>query len=223
MSRALVSLVVVCAFAAVASATITHTVTPVGTYTMGIGSAPVVDVYDVSFDAGEGRTLGALVITVGSDSGEGTDPVQSAWLSGGKTPVLHLTPSEDDSGYWLVPPDVTKCYETDTRFLPAGIGTWAPVVVVPTEINDGSIYSAGTEDYKAGLGDITVSVAVPVSEREEEITVIRVGVPLGAHVWCLSKSADDLGVVTTDLFEIPEPATLTVLGLGALALVRRRR
>ena len=131
MSRLLLALVVVCAFAVVAQAAITHSITLVGSYTVGIGTEPNVDVYDVALDAGTGRDLGALVIQVGTLSGVGDDPMQSAWRSGGKTPVVNLTPTADDASYWLTPPDSSKCYETDSHFVPAGIADWAPVVTPP--------------------------------------------------------------------------------------------
>ena len=234
MSRLLLSLVVVCAFAVVAQAAISHTVEFIGSVEVTGGT---VDVYQVSFDAGVGRTIGAVVLDVGVAANDDpndpdpnfADPYQ-VWYKYHRTvPPPHvdldvMTPTADDIAGWGEP------YEnTDTHFLPTGMADWSPVVTDPTESNDGTIadmpYSPG--GYKEGLGSLSVAISVPVLVRTQEMDMIQVGVyrtsTVAPIVYCKAGSADDLGMVTRETFPIPEPATLTVLVLGALGLIRRRR
>jgi hypothetical protein len=243
MNRAFVSLVVVCAFAAAAPAAITHSITLLGTYTLGIGTTPTIDVYKVGFACDDpNRVIGALVLGVGSVAGDPCyaqgipvdpndpndydDAFNAAWRVGGKTPVTMLTPTRDDANTWLTPPDTSKCYETDSSFLPPNIGSsvyWPTSTLSPTETNDASIYYTGNDDYVAGVGWLAVAKAVPVALRTNAMDAIMVGVIQGDTVYVYTGSADDLGMTTKERFLVPEPATLTLLGLGALCLIRRRR
>jgi hypothetical protein len=210
-----------------AQATITYTISYLGGYTLGLGSGPTIDVFKFSMDAGEGRVLGALVLDIGTTAGYGgDDPFQAAWVTGGwPGPIVNLTPTQDDADYWLTPPDTSKCYEADTHFLPAGIGTWAPVVVVPDETNDGSIYNAGNNpnDYKAGVGYLSIATGIPVACRTRTLDVAQVGVIRGEWVYFKSGSVDDLGNVTHENIFFPEPATALLVVAGAIGLLRRRR
>jgi hypothetical protein len=232
MSRPLMSLLAVCAFAVAAQATvITHQVTLLGDYAVTGGS---VAVYKVSFDAGVDRKIGSLVLDVGSYASPDPcspdpnfkDPYQVWYKYRGGFPVHNIdvmTPTIDDITGFGSPYE-----ETDTHFILGGISGWTPVVVLPGESNNGSLanppYNPG--GIKEGFGYLTVAIAVPVAYRTRTMDVIQVGVfhasPLD-KVYCKSGSANDLGDVTHETFLVPEPAALTMLGLGALCLIRRRR
>lgn len=228
MSRiAALSVLAVCALGVVAqAASITHTVTLTGSYTLGLGSGPLVDVYTVRFDAGPGHVVGSIVVQIGLLVGDGGyDPVQSGWVSPGKSGnVMNLTPTAEDAAAWLTPPDSSKCYETDSHFLPAGIGTWEVTIWSPTESNDASIYSAGVNDYFCGKGSMYVATAPVGADRVQALDVVQVGVVHGEYVWFYDySSANELGETTYEKFLIPEPATAGMLALGAMALRRRRK
>ena len=214
---------------------IMHTITPTGTYTVTLGtSETIVDVYKLTFDAGPGRTLGAIVLDIGTIGGHGGDDPFQAWyvIGGKKGETIGMTPTQDDADDWLYadPPDGTNCYQADTHFLPEGFADWAPVVVSPTEGNDASIYDegvlgSGMGDYRAGAGSLSVAAAVPAAEERRVIDIVQVGVIRGTTIrypWCDSRCATDQGYVTNELFLIPEPATLSLLVAGTLALLRRR-
>jgi hypothetical protein len=229
---------------------IAHTVTYTGSYTVGVGTAPTVDVYKVSFTVTDLRDpnvkLAALVLEIGANAGDPNyalflpapdpslrfdNPFQAGWCTRfGKTPITYLTPTRDDADTHLTPPDTSQLYETDSSFLPSGIATWAPAAVNPTEVNDGSVYSAGIDDYVAGVGNLRVAVAVPNEWQEvygSTIDAAMVGCIRGTTVYCYSQSADEYGRVTVERFlineVIPEPVCLSVLALGGLALLRRKR
>jgi hypothetical protein len=245
MKRTLVATMVLGLLATAAPAVIVHTITYEGTYTVGIGTMPIVDVYKVNFavvdPSNPGLLLGSFVLEIGQNAGDpvyaqgvptdpNTDPntynnpFQGAWKSGGKTPITQLTPTRDDANTWLSPPDASKLYECDSSFLPPGILTWAPAVVNPTEVNNASVYNpAGVDDYVAGVGNLRCAVAVPNENRVTEMDVLMVGVIRGTTVYCYTGSADELGRTTKERFLIPEPATFGVLAMGAMGLINRRR
>jgi hypothetical protein len=203
-----------------------------------------VDVYKINFTvvdpSNPGLKMGSLVLEIGVNAGDPSfaqgipvdpndpnvynNPFQGAWRLGGKTPITQLTPTREDANTWLSPPDASKLYETDSSFLPPGILTWAPAVVNPVEVNDSSVYSAGDDDYRAGVGNLRCAVAIPNANRTASIDAVMVGVIRGTTVYLYTGSADELGRTTKERFVvIPEPATLSVLAMGLLGLLGRRR
>ena len=236
MRRVLVILAFLAVFSAGAQAAMTFTVTLTGSYAVTVGSIEtIIDVFKATFDAGEGRTIGALVFDVGAAAADPNDPsdpntydspFQVSYKYHRTVPPPHvdldvMTPTADDIAGWGSPYE-----ETDTHFLPAGISDWSPVVTLPTETNDGSIsnppYDPG--GYKLGLGSLSVAISVPEAYRTRTMDVVQVGVIRGAIVYGKSGSADDLGAVTNEDFYVgvPEPATLSLLVVAIPIILRRR-
>lgn len=233
MRRTLVATMVLGLLAAAAPAAMTYTVTYVNSYTVTQGSGAVVDVYTVSFDAGAGRKMGSLVLTVGTNTLlGGQDPFQAGYKAQSPVPPYpitdYLTPTRDDAN-GILSTDTTLL-ACDSSFLPPGIGSsteWPTTTAAPDETNDGSIHAV-VNDFLVGAGSMIVAKAIPPLKREQTIDAIMVGVihTSAEGVWVHSGSADDLGVVTELEFlipPIPEPATMGLLALGMLGLVRRRR
>jgi hypothetical protein len=216
MGRAILILALVLGFTCVsAQATVTLQFVYVGTYTVGLGSNPIVEVWKIAVDAGEGNTVDSLIAAIGTGAGLGyDDPFQAAWHTSGKTAQTWLTPTQEDANAVLLPLDSSKCYECDTRFLPAGIGTWAPAAQNPTESNDASIYGVYDDDYVAGAGSLSVAAAVPMALRTRLLDVVQIGIIRGTTV---------AGVINGETFVSPDPATVLLLGPGAVMLLRRRR
>ncbi len=61
---------------------------------------------------------------------------------------------------------------------------------------------------------------------DKPMLVARVGRIQGTHVYCRDRSADSEGYPIDIVYEIPEPATLALVGMGVVGLfgyVRRQR
>ena len=210
-----------------ASGAVTHSTTYVDTYLVTLGgTSTMMPVYQFRLDAGAGRTIASLEIEFGPMVSANSAPLfQAAWMSGGKTPTIHLTPTKDDAESYLLPLDATKCYEADSHFLSDVYDSgWLSTPVVPTETNDGSLYSPPTpEDYYAGYGSLYCDVEIPVEDRKQSMDVARIGA-----LWFLSgpqlayhyRAVDDVGQVTE--VWVPEPGTACLMLVGGCLAVYRR-
>jgi hypothetical protein len=142
-------------------------------------------------------------------------------------------------GYYT-PGDGSNIYESDTRLIVdydpntdpnTWIEYWLPSPTqTPTETNDKSIYDPGDADSGfLGEGDLSVTAGVPEAYQVQTMDIALIGIDGTKHVYARSRmAARPLAGGSSELDEytfeiIPEPVTLTVLGLGALALFRRRR
>jgi len=225
---------------------ITRTISYVGTYTVtGDTGTANVSVYNITeYSTAPNTTFQTVVdMTFGTAAGQGgQNPFQAAYTTktkvGGKwTYPINLTPSEDSDSYWD-PCDGSNIYQADSRFLPSdadandpcgGIENWL-AIQAPTETNDKSIdpNRAIADDIVLGKGGLSTISAIPVPMQSPslQLAAVRVGVVQGTQVWCLDQCAWYDGVADQSdnvTFMIPEPATLSMLCLGALALIRRRR
>lgn len=224
-----------------AEAQITYQVTQTGSYTVSYGGADTpVNVYKVRYTTnllyGRYSMLAALVVDIGTSAGlGGSDPFQVGWIDrvkvGGKWAFPNvLTPTEEDIDEFFDPNDGTNTYQTDTRFLPAGIDDWTPAVFIPTETNDMSVYNPGDIQYSytLGRGSLWCAINIPVDLRAQSMDVATVGVIQGTYVWLkdasyvIDPNTGDGAEMWAEIL-IPEPMTFCLLGLGGLALFRRRR
>jgi len=225
-------------------------ITKVGTINVVYDTLDVdVDVYDLTMYMSDKLPNGfqtTINITVGSDANSNSDdPLQSQWIDrvkvGGKwTLVPHPCPTELEILYFNDPaygdePDYA-IYDTDTRFLPyvdpgddwQTIDNWGSITP-PSEDIDTLEYDGGAQyEPYVGTGDLWAICALPTEMQDPnlELVIARVGVVQGDKVWVKSTSGyydGEYDRADNTVFEIPEPATLTLLGLGALALIRRRR
>jgi hypothetical protein len=182
-------------------------------------------------------------MTFGTAAGQGgQNPFQAAYTTKTKvggvwTYPVNLTPTEDSDSYWD-PNDGSHIYQSDSRFMPSsanpsdpcgGIENWL-AIQAPTETNDRSIdpNNAVSDDIVLGKGGLSTISAIPVPMQSGslQLLVARIGVVAGDTVWGLDQSAYYDGIADRSLnetFIVPEPATLALLGLGAVALIRRRR
>jgi hypothetical protein len=227
-----------------------HTTTYEGKYTVAyMGTTTTVKVYKLTLDAPETWRIGALDIVIGSDAcTSGQDPFQ-AWRrtynSDEETWGDTKTPTNKNDKIFMTSGSYTgtNIYETDTRLIcdydmddpnygdsNMWIDNWQPAAVVaPSERNDKSIYNPGdVAKGELGKGDLWVTAGIPDGYRMQNQVVALIGIVEGDRVWAHNMSAaqpsEGSSESVDEVFEIiPEPATLTVLGLGALALIRRRR
>jgi hypothetical protein len=191
-----------------------------------------VDVYTVTITANDPtKVITAIGICVGDtsdssytpfDTGIGDNPFQ-AWGVGNRTTTLYKTSTEEDANASLVL-DIIEGeteYYADTHLLP-GVGDWSPVAAGPDELNDKSIAGPVKYEYVFGTGLNFFQASVPNEFRANSQDVMSVGVIRGTSVYFrdISSNGDESNDVTV---LIPEPATLTLLCLGALTLIRRRR
>jgi MYXO-CTERM domain-containing protein len=128
----------------------------------------------------------------------------------------------------------------DTHFLNTN-ADYLSTPTAPDETNDHGLGTTGTNPQKwfgHGADTIDVGLAVDTQDRsfvgvcalnteKQALTLsfFQLGMDAGTNI--LTAFAGSWGEVgagpVTQKFYIPEPATLTLLGLGGLALIRRRR
>jgi hypothetical protein len=229
-----------------------HTITLEGQYTVSyMATNTTVKVYKLTLDAPDTWRIGALDIVIGSDAcTSGQDPFQAwrrTWDADGGVWVDTKTPTNKSDKIFMTSGSYTgtNIYETDTRLIcnydmgdpnygdsNMWIDNWQPAAVVaPSERNDKLIYDPGdVAKAELGKGDLWVTAGVPDGYRVQHQVIALIGIVDGDHVWIHNMSAaqpfEGSSESVDEVFEImiiPEPATLTVLGLGALALMRRRR
>jgi len=203
----------------------TYTVTRTGNTTQ------TVDVYNIVATADTGKTTGAVNFTVGTTpvgtmtmSTMGVNPFQIATYVLGEDPdpgVYTQTASLTTGGALSTTGNMRYA---DTHMLLAdaiiGVG-----IKQPTENNN---YAFCTDPLNAtrqfGKGSFGVIVGIDALSRTQVTTVMQVGVVRGDSVYLTGSFSDNLGADTSySNLLIPEPATMSLLALGAIGLIRRRR
>jgi hypothetical protein len=190
-----------------------------------MGTSTTMDVYNITLTADGDGNVAAILICAGDssdegwvafDPGKGDSPFQ-VWKDYGGGDIAP-TPKWEDCN------SKAKTYLTSDSHLLAGIGAYSPQTCAPVEENDSSIWTADPDEggFDLGQGALAFQAAVPVVYYAHSVVVAQVSVIKGTTVWGRDMSSDGIGSDDTT-FLIPEPATLTLLGLGALTLIRRRR
>ena len=240
MKRMLVATMVLSLAAALAQAGVTTSIAFVKTASVATASGNIsVDIYDITQTATgtEPNNPDYLIGAVSVGIGNGLDPNLNPQIGDDPFQIWNdgYDPNDEFSNmadYWTEAyghtgriANVGDNRRADTRFTKPGLENWAPAILAPSERNDeryGSVTNGG--DDVAGLGEIYCTVGVPVLNQAHSITIMQVGVPSGKTVYGKFDSADSGGGETHENnVLIPEPATLSLLGLGALAMLGRRR
>ena len=226
----------ICAMVAQAAPAMNITITKTGTYTpTGITGGATVDVYTFHIAVTEGEEIGGVDLTIGTLAYEwfgvgdanGSDPFQIEYQTGsGKTLAHNMTPTPETCVAYLY--DGTGGYDNqiamDTHFLVEGLTGWLPAISAPTETNDRTLGSY-TDDPASlyGKGDLYIAAPCPTGDEEASLDFAQVAVLQGTTVWARMQVSNTDGMIGWSWNGIiPEPATMTLLGLGALALIRRR-
>jgi len=163
----------------------------------------------------------------GMGTGIGHDPFQ-AWVWNGTSGTVTAT-SEAAAGLGTG----TNAYKADSHLLVAGM--WE-VTLLRHEGNDGSLWD-GSSNPMYGLGSIGLIAAVPVAERGNYIELMQIGIASRTIAYGHLGLWDNLGNVLLEKYYmggdtfsvggapiiVPEPATIALLGAGALAARWRRR
>jgi PEP-CTERM motif len=143
---------------------------------------------------------------VAGDSGVEESPWAAAWIG-----YICL----DDSPVWNLTEYIISAGEDFTLTLDSGSGGSGRSIIM------GLYYDDGTT--RQSLGSVTNSVP-QLSMDEFSMTVsattASVGYPIGIE---LASPKSYIGMDNVRLDVIPEPATMALLGLGSLALLKRRR
>jgi hypothetical protein len=129
--------------------------------------------------------------------------------------TFNYTPTDEDATAQLFTPIIE-----DSHF----IVNFAAIVTPPTENND-QFYGLNSYGDTEGKGNLWVSSGIELSQQQqtEDLANIVLLNSCLTGAWLDGGIANAQGVITSLHVFIPEPATLVLLTLGGLGLIRRRR
>ena len=221
MRKMLVATIVVGLVAAAANATVTWTATSLGSFAVQDGAANV-DAWNLSFNS-----------DIYPISGGAFDLLLPGYQMGWPDPPAPppgpdtLTPTWDMAQYVMVP-------SADCHFNVL-LADFVPTIVAPAETNDfsfglnsnGDSEGLGTLTMQSGFSLTAVATTVDLANLAWLTTDGVVGITDVAQVQGSPIAYALIGDTNGDeykfWFYVPEPASMTMLGLGAVAMFLRRR
>ncbi len=208
MRKMLIVAVVVGLVAVAANATVTYTVTPVGSVAVQNGGATV-NVWEVSFSSDDSLVAGIILSM--------SDPAYQIGAPGSPPFGDFLTPTMTGAGM-LTP---AALIPGDTHFLLQS-ADFAPAIASPAETNDFSFGAQPT--WSEGLGVLSVESGLSLSAQAQTVNMLSVALLPGQTTWVSALVGEKDGTESPQFnIFIPEPATMTMLGVGAVAMFLRRR
>ena len=215
MRRILLCWMVVGLASSAADAEVTATVTDLGVAFVQQGAA-LVHVWNITFTSDDDLIAGVFFDWPGPTYQMGAAPVFPYM------PYPFHTPTLTEAGY-LPDPLI------DTHFN-LELADFVPTIMPPTEIND---FQYGRQpNWSEGLGSLSVQADLSVSAQAPTVDLVNLALPLPTLLapWLGRNPVGPLVAIIREksgaeyeFYLIPEPATLSLLCLGALAVVRRRR
>jgi len=209
MRKMLVATVVVGLVAAAANATVTHTLTPVGSVAVQNGGASV-NVWEVSFTSDVDLVAGVVLSLSDPAYQIGAPPspplMPNPFLTPTMTEAASLSPAS------LIP--------GDTHFLLQS-ADFVPAIAPPTETNDFSFGAQPT--WSEGLGMLSVESGLALSAQADTVNLLSVALLPGQTTTVDALIGEKGGLEYQFYIFIPEPATMTMLGVGAVVMFLRRR